>query len=75
LAQAPPGEHLIWLDAPEAPMSALESDWFAPLLEALRTRVIAHASLALADADRDLSLELTPIDLWKFWRRPLPAPS
>lgn len=68
LAQSASGKHAIWLDASESRRGRLENDWFAPLLEALRARMIARASLALGDAAGVLCFELTPADLWKFWR-------
>ena len=68
-SQASAGEHLIWLDVGGLGLDSLEHRWFAPLLEALRTRAIARAFIAAGDADETMTFELTPADLWKFWRR------
>ena len=69
LGQAAPGGHLVLLDALDASLEALERDWFGPLLEALRGHAIQLVSLIVGYREQMLRYELTPGDLWKFWRR------
>ena len=57
------------LDALDASLEALERDWFGPLLEALRGHAIQLVSLIVGYREQMLRYELTPGDLWKFWRR------
>lgn len=59
------GRHLVVLDGAAA---ALEADWFAPLLEALRSRRVGMLTVHVPDAG--LSFEVTRADLRRFWRRP-----
>ncbi len=67
LASATPqdGQHLVVLDSAAA---ALEADWFAPLLEALRSGRVGMLTIQVPDAG--LSFETTRPDLRRFWRRP-----
>jgi hypothetical protein len=75
------GRHLAVLDALRAPlalaadtvqneMQALERDWFAPLLAALRRGRIGMVTLHVPDAAEALSFEIIRGDLRRFWRRP-----
>lgn len=65
LSQSPDdGRHLVILD----PDDALERDWLAPLVVALRAGRIGMLSLHLPDAG--LSFETVRGDLRRFWRRP-----
>jgi hypothetical protein len=75
------GHHLAVLDALRAPlalaadtvqkeMEALERDWFAPLLAALRSGRIGMVTLNVPDAAEALSFETIRGDLRRFWRRP-----
>lgn len=77
------GRHLAVLDALRAPlalaadtvqkeMEALERDWFAPLLVALRSGRIGMVTLHVPDAAEALSFETIRGDLRRFWRRPRP---
>ena len=75
------GRHLVVLDALRAPLvlgemdryreciEALERDWFAPLLEALRDGRIGMVTLHVPDA-LGASFEIIRGDLRRFWRRP-----
>jgi hypothetical protein len=56
-------------------IAALERDWFAPLLQALRQRQISRLTLVSTGTGRCERFEATPLDLFKFWRksRPLSA--
>jgi len=68
------GLALVVLDAPrEAQLrersTALERDWFLPLLAALRSGRIGMLTLHLAGADRLLQVETVRSDLRYFWRR------
>ncbi|BEV71134.1 MULTISPECIES: hypothetical protein [unclassified Paludibacterium] len=47
----------------------LEQDWFAPLLQALRTGQLRQLTL-LSCGERSLQVRIRRVDLWKFWRRP-----
>jgi hypothetical protein len=80
-----PGDarHLAFLDALRAPLAlapesapavleALERDWFAPLLGALRAGRIGMATLHVPDGAQALSCEVIRGDLRRFWRRPRP---
>jgi len=66
LARASSGRHLVLIDAG---LEALERDWFVPLLEALRKHILQLVSLLVGSDGEMLRYELTPADLWKFWRR------
>ncbi|MBX9810934.1 MAG: hypothetical protein K2Y16_04890 [Burkholderiales bacterium] len=56
-------------------ISALNRNWFAPLLKALRQRRFSKIALVVP-GDRDCQrFELSPADLLKFWRRAKPLPS
>ena len=75
------GRHLVVLDALRAPLvlgemdryreciEALERDWFAPLLQALREGRIGMLTLHVPDA-LGASFEAIRGDLRRFWRRP-----
>jgi len=67
LADMPEGiRHLVVLDGAVA---ALETDWFAPLLAALRSGQLGMLTIRVPDAG--ISFETTRADLRRFWRRPL----
>ncbi|HZM35132.1 MAG TPA: hypothetical protein VFC18_11635 [Burkholderiales bacterium] len=83
LARAPEdGRHLVVLDALRAPLAlgepgearaaleALERDWFAPLLAALRAGRFGMVTVHVPDAAA--SFETVRADLRRFWRRPRP---
>jgi hypothetical protein len=75
------GRHLLLLDALRAPLAlgqsaeyreridALEKDWFAPLLAALRTGRIGMVTVHVPD-HHGASFETIRGDLRRFWRRP-----
>ncbi len=82
LARAPEdGTHLLVLDALRAACAlgeaevfregllALESRWFAPLLEALRDGRLGMVTLRVPDGAQALSFETIRGDLRRFWRR------
>jgi hypothetical protein len=74
------GRHLVLLDALRAPLAlgqsaeyrecidALEKQWFAPLLEALRSRRVGMVSVHVPDS-AGASFETIRGDLRCFWRR------
>lgn len=76
------GRHLIVLDALRAPLAlgeakdyeqalaALERDWFAPLLSALREGRIGMVTIHVPDAAECVAYETIRTDLRRFWRRP-----
>jgi hypothetical protein len=76
------GRHLVILDALrvpaaleqrpeyEASLDALERQWFAPLLAALRAERIGMVTLRVPDAAPGASFETVRGDLRRFWRRP-----
>ena len=76
------GRHLLVLDALRAPLAlsqqaesralaeALERDWFAPLLAALRSGRVGMVTVHVPDAAERLSFETVRGDLRRFWRRP-----
>ena len=76
------GRHLIALDMLRAPhalgltgeyqdtMAALERDWFAPLLQALRDGRVGMVTIHVPDAGECASYETIRGDLRRFWRRP-----
>jgi hypothetical protein len=83
LARSPEdGRHLVVLDVlrPFAALSdpagfsaslqALEREWFAPLLAALRTARIGMVTVHAPDGERALSVEAVRGDLRRIWRRP-----
>jgi hypothetical protein len=59
-----------WLDA----MHALEHDWFAPLLSALKSNAIDRLSLVLTNDTRISRFTITKSSLRKFWVKPTLAP-
>lgn len=82
LAQSPEdGRHLVVLDALRAPLAlgeaaqhgemlaALERDWFAPLLAALREGRIGMLSIHVPDGPECRAYETVRGDLRRFWRR------
>lgn len=50
----------------------LESDWFAPLLAALKSRRLQRLCITVPGDRALLTLEVAARDLWKFWRKPRP---
>lgn len=56
-------------------ITALERDWFAPLLAALRQRRLSRLTLAVPGKPSSERFELASADLLKFWRpgKPLSA--
>jgi hypothetical protein len=62
------GRHLAALDALRAPLEALERDWFAPLLAALRAGRVGMLTLHVPDAAEAVSFETIRGDLRRFWR-------
>ena len=76
------GRHLIVLDRLRVPLAlggageyqhavgAIERDWAAPLLQALRERRIGMVSIHVPDAAECASYETIRGDLRRFWRRP-----
>jgi hypothetical protein len=71
------GVVLVAFDPPrsEEQLVALERDWFAPLLAALRSGRIGMLSLSLPGADSLFEIETVRADLRYFWRlrKPLAA--
>jgi hypothetical protein len=55
-----------WLDA----MHTLEKDWFAPIMQALRSNHINRLSLITTDARKIAQFTLKPSSLWKLWTKP-----
>ncbi len=78
------GRHLVVLDALRAPshlldvdkyhqaIAALEKNWFAPLLRALRAGRVGMVTLHVPDAAQAMSFETVRGDLRRFWQRPKP---
>lgn len=58
------------IDTWRTALQALETRWFQPALEALRTRRISSLSLCAPGDRATLSVQLRSIDLLKLWRRP-----
>jgi hypothetical protein len=81
------GRHLVVLDALRAPLAlgevaryqeqlqALETRWFAPLLDALRARRAGMVTIHVPDAAGGVSFETIRADLRRFWRRARPLTS
>jgi len=75
------GRHLIVLDALRAPaalgnvdsckesLEALDRDWFAPVLRALRSGRIGMVTVHVPDGPAAASFETVRGDLLRFWRR------
>jgi hypothetical protein len=83
LGRAPEdGRHLLILDALRAPLAlshpaecrsvleALERDWFAPLLAALRAGRVGMVTVHVPEGGARASCETIRGDLRRFWRRP-----
>jgi hypothetical protein len=76
------GRHLVVLDTLRVPLAlaeqgeyeealgALERDWFAPLLAALRAGRVGMVTIHVPDAAECASYETIRGDLRRFWRRP-----
>ena len=62
------GRHLAALDALRTPLEALERDWCAPLLAALRAGRVGMLTLHVPDATEAVSFETIRGDLRRFWR-------
>ncbi|MBP7081109.1 MAG: hypothetical protein KBA96_08355 [Rhodocyclaceae bacterium] len=64
------GNGLSWRDA----VAAIETNWFAPLLSALRRGTLGNLTLILPGSDRDSGarLEVSRSSILKIWRRPAP---
>lgn len=61
-----------WTQAVEA----LDRDWIAPALDALRRGDVQSVTVRLSGDEAAVAVTTERRDLWKFWRRPLPlAPS
>ena len=71
------GVALVVLDAPQVPddFTALERNWFGPLLAALLAGRIGMLSIHLLGADARLEVETVRSDLRYFWRRKKPLAS
>jgi hypothetical protein len=52
-----------------AGFAALEAHWFAPALAALQGGELAGLALTLCGDTGSVTLNITPRDLRKFWRR------
>ncbi|HSD53401.1 MAG TPA: regulator [Burkholderiales bacterium] len=68
-AAADYGDAATWAER----LAALERDWFAPLLSALRAGRIGMVTLHAIGAGGALDVETTRQDLRYFWRRPRPV--
>ncbi|MGH8733540.1 MAG: hypothetical protein ACREVB_07645, partial [Burkholderiales bacterium] len=81
------GRHLVVLDALRTPtmlmdvdkyhaaLAALEKNWFAPLLAALRAGRVGMITLHVPDGAEAVSFETVRGDLRRFWRRAKPIES
>lgn len=54
-------------------VSNLDDLWFKPLLNALKNKKIKQLVLNLGFYEKSLSAEITPVDLYKFWRSTKPV--
>lgn len=59
----------------QAAVTALERDWFAPLLAALKSKQIRQLTISAPGDKHCLQLEIAAGDLWRFWRKPRPLAS
>ena len=59
------GDMVLMLDDAED----AERKWFAPLLQALRSRKITELNIHLLMRDQLLQVLVKPMDCWKFWRK------
>lgn len=59
----------------QAAVTALERDWFAPLLAGLKSKQIRQLTLVAPGDKHSLRLDISAGDLWRFWRKPLPLAS
>jgi hypothetical protein len=60
------------IDAWRTRLAALEAQWFAPLMAALRSGKLAQLAIVALGADHSSRFSVTRGDLFKFWRRPRP---
>jgi len=58
------------IDAWRSALTELESQWFKPLLAALKSRKLARLRITVPGDRTTLELRLATYDLWKFWARP-----
>lgn len=58
------------IDAWRTALIELESQWFKPLLAALKSRKLAKLRITAPGDRTTLELKLGTYDLWKFWARP-----
>ncbi len=69
ILQANAGDSCLLLDHADLLQQA-QTDWFQPLLHALRTRELRQLTLQFALGRRTLSVHVTCADAWKLWRSP-----
>ena len=55
-----------------AGLEALERDWFAPLLAALKAKQVRRLVISAPGDKHSLQVEVEAAGLWKFWRKPRP---
>ncbi len=79
--QATSGNHLIVLDTLWGKtqyrdiyewreyLSSLENQWFIPLLEAMKKRIISQLTITVLNEDGIKNFIMTHNSLWKFWAR------
>ncbi|BCL75135.1 hypothetical protein JHS3_08710 [Jeongeupia sp. HS-3] len=58
------GDAHAWLSA----WLALEAEWFAPALAALKTGELSELAISMPEAG--FAVKVTKASLWKFWRKP-----
>lgn len=66
IAPALTGEWSEWIQQ----LQALESNWFAPLLQAMQNGKLNQLTLTFTDHSRMTEMTTTPLSLKKFWVKP-----
>jgi len=56
-----------------ASSATLDLLWFKPILAALKAKKITQLTINLGCYDQSLSINIKPIDRYKFWRKPKPV--
>ncbi|MDP2072310.1 hypothetical protein [Methylotenera sp.] len=51
----------------------LDEVWFRPLFAALKSKKIKRITLNLGFYEKSLTIDISPIDTYKFWRKPKPV--
>jgi hypothetical protein len=64
--QSQAGEVRLQLDG----QAQADEDWFKPMLQALKANKIKAITLNIGFYEKTLVVQIKPLDVFKFWRKP-----